>query len=300
MYFYKRIKKSEYDNMKEKEVFKYQLFSSILISLGPILWLFTNIYDKNYKVLPVNIALAIIGVAVIFFNFKLYLKNYNKSNSTIIEILRHIISFLLYIVMLIIIIIIFVSFFIAITFIQEKIFIRGDYLTYLTKSPYSYLIFVVEALIMYLFFTCNKKNGHIWIDKFILPSVIILTYIIITSVTVVTENGIYDYSFYNLKGNKYEFSDVEYVDTGFIYKGRNKGEFFYNIKLNDGKKIKLAHPSLTQPGKQYDNDTWQEYVDIDKLIMNSNVKKTSSEKGCEYIDMDNIYVDKLLKVIRNK
>ena len=290
--------------MKEKEVFKYQLFSSILISLGPILWLFINIYDKNYKVLPVNIALAIIGVAVILFDFKLYVKNYNKSNSTIIEILRHIISFLLYIVMFIIIIIVFVSFFIVITFIQEKIFIRGDYLIFLTKSPYSYLIFVVEVLvagkIIHLFFTRNKKNRHIWIDKFILPLVIILTYIIITSVTVVTEKGIYDYSFYNLKGNKYEFSDVEYVDTGFIYKGRNKGEFFYNIKLNDGKKIKLAHPSLTQPGKQYDNDTWQEYVDIDKFIMNSNAKKTSSEKGYEYTYMDNIYVGKLLKVVRNK
>ena len=290
--------------MKENKFLKYQLFSSILISLGPILWLFINIYDKNYKILPINIALAIIGVGVILFNFKIYLKNYKTSNSKIIEILHHIASFLLYIVLFIVTIIVMIFFFIAITFIQEKIFIRGDYFTFLTKSPYSYLIFVVEALVITkiidLFFNRNKRNKHRWIDKLMLLSVIVLTYIIITSVTVVTEDGIYDYSFYNLKGNKYEFSDVEYVDTGFIYKGRNKGEFFYNIKLNDGKKIKLAHPSLTQPGEQYDNDTWQEYVDIDKLIMNSNAKKTSSEKGREHIDMDNIYVDKLLKVIRNK
>ncbi|MBC6696294.1 hypothetical protein H9L25_05870 [Terrisporobacter mayombei] len=128
--------------MKENKFLKYQLFSSILISLGPILWLFINIYDKNYKILPINIALAIIGVGVILFNFKIYLKNYKTSNSKIID----------------------------------------------------------------LFFNRNKRNKYRWIDKLMLSSMIVLTYIIITSVTVVTEDGIYDYSFYNLKGNKYEFS----------------------------------------------------------------------------------------------
>lgn len=290
--------------MKEKKFLKYQLFLSILISLGPILWIFINIYDKNYKVLPINVALAIIGLGVMLFSFKVYLKHYNKKNSMIIEILNHVASFLLYITLFIVIIIGFISFLIAIIFIQKKIFIRGDYFIFLTKSPYSYLIFVVEFLaiskIKVLFFNRNGMKKHRRIDKHILLSVIILIYIIITSVTVVTEDGIYDYNFYNLKGNKYEFSDVVYVNTGFKHKGRNKGEFFYNIKLKDGKEIKLAHPSFTQPGKQYEDDTWQEYVDIDKLIMNSNVKKEASEKGYEYIGMDNIYVDKLLKVIRNK
>ena len=35
--------------MREEKYIKYGLFSSILIALGPILWLFMNIYDKNYE-----------------------------------------------------------------------------------------------------------------------------------------------------------------------------------------------------------------------------------------------------------
>jgi hypothetical protein len=36
------------------------------------------------------------------------------------------------------------------------------------------------------------------------------------------------------------------------------------------------------------------------LTMNSGAKKNSSEKGSKYVQMEKIYVDKLLKVIRNK
>jgi hypothetical protein len=151
-------------------------------------------------------------------------------------------------------------------------------------------------------FYCAKKDLSMSLkfDKFLILTIIPLIYILITSVVVVTEDGIYDYSFYNLKGNKYSFSDVEYVNTGFVDSGRNKGEFFYNIELKNGKKLKLAHPSMTQPSEKYDYDTWQEYVDIDKYIMNSGAKKDSSEEGSKYVQMDKIYVDKLLHVVRNK
>ena len=103
-----------------------------------------------------------------------------------------------------------------------------------------------------------------------------------------------------LKGNKYTFADVEYVNTGFNEGWINKGEFFYNIQFKDGKKLKLAHPSSTQLSRKYEYDTWQEYVDIDKYIMDARAKKESSENGVEHVKMDKVYVDKLLKVVRNK
>lgn len=61
----------------------------------------------------------------------------------------------------------------------------------------------------------------------------------------------------------------------------------------------MAHPSMVQPGKQYEDDTWQEYVDLDEMIMKAGAKKTFSEKGVQYVQMDPIYRDKLLKVVRN-
>lgn len=294
--------------MKDDKNIKYELFSSILIALGPVLWLFINIYDKNYKTIVLNIVFVILGITLVLYNLKNYLKVYNFKYNTILDLLSHIVSFIFYILLIGVMIILFLAFYLGITFIQEKLFIKGAYLTYLIKSPYSYLMFVILIMVgtrIGILFSRKekiitiKKRLFQW-GKIDILIIILLIYIISTSVVVVTKEGIYDYSFYNLKGNKYSFSDVEYVNTGFINKGRNKGEFFYNIQLKNGKTIKLSHPSITQPSDKYDNDTWQEYVDIDKYIMNSGAKKSSSEKGSEYVQMDNIYVDKLLYVIRNK
>lgn len=294
--------------MRDGKNIKYGLFSSILIALGPILWLFVNIYDKNYKNIVLNIVCVILGVALLVYNLKNYLKDYNKKCNMALDLLRHIISFIFYILLIAVMVIGFLGFYIGIAFIQEKLFMKGEYLTYLTKYPYSYLMFVILIIVgtrVSMLLSRKEKlfsinNGLSRWAKVDILIIIPLIYIILTSVVVVTEDGIYDYSFYNLKGNKYSFSDVEYVDTGFVDSGRNKGEFFYNIQFKNGKIIKLAHPSITNPSERYDNDTWQEYVDIDQYIMNSGAKKNSSEKGSEYVQMDNIYIDKLLYVIRNK
>lgn len=284
--------------MRDGKNIKYGLFSSILIALGPILWLFINIYDKNYKNIVLNIVCVILGVALLVYNLKNYLKDYNKKCNMALDLLRHIISFIFYILLIAVMVIGFLGFYIGIAFIQEKLFMKGEYLTYLTKYPYSYLMFVILIIVgtrVSMLLSRKEKlfsinNGLSRWAKVDILIIIPLIYIILTSVVVVTEDGIYDYSFYNLKGNKYSFSDVEYVDTGFVDSGRNKGEFFYNIQFKNGKIIKLAHPSITNPSERYDNDTWQEYVDIDQYIMNSGAKKNSSEKGSEYVQMDNIYI----------
>ena len=297
--------------MKEEKYIKYGLFSSILVALGPILWLFINIYDKNYESIVLNIVFVIVGVTLVLYNLRNYLKVYNKKRNTALDLLSHILSFIFYILLITILVIAFLGFYTGIVIIQEKLFIKGEYITYLIKSPYSYLSFVIPIIVAsrigVLFsreekFSSTNKNLSLLskFDKFLILTIIPLIYILLTSVVVVTEDGIYDYSFYNLKGNKYSFSDVDYVNTGFVDSGRNKGEFFYNIELKNGKKLKLAHPSLTQPSEKYDYDTWKEYVDIDKYIMDSGAQKDSSEKGSEYVQMDQIYIDKLLQVVRNK
>ena len=52
--------------MEEDKYIKYGLFSSILIALGPILWQFMNIYDKNYEDIVLNIIFDILGITVVF------------------------------------------------------------------------------------------------------------------------------------------------------------------------------------------------------------------------------------------
>ena len=305
------IKETILNVMREEKYIKYGLFSSILIALGPILWLFMNIYDKNYEDIVLNIVFVILGITILFYNLRNYLKIYNKKSNIFLDLLSYIISFIFYILLIAVLVIVFLAFYIGISLIQEKLFTKGEYIIYLTKYPYSYLVFVIMIIVSIkigmmmlkkekLF--SKEKELSLWrkFDKFLMLAIIPLIYIVVTSVVVVTEEGIYDYSFYNLKGDKYTFSDVEYVNTGFVDYGRNKGEFFYNIELKNGTKLRLAYPSMHQLSEKYEDDTWQEYVDIDEYIMNSGAKKDSSEKGSKYVQMDKVYVDKLLKVIRNK
>lgn len=216
-----------------------------------------------------------------------------------------------YILLVVVSLIAFMGLYIGINFIQAKLFVKGEYIIYLIKSPYSYLLFLIliiaigriEILFVDKKKLLSKDNGSsLWLkcDKLLILAIIIFIYMIVTSVVVVTKDGIYDYSFFNLKGNKYDFSDVEYVHTGFGDSGKSKGEFFYNITLKNGKKLKLAYPSSSQSSKEYKDDSWQEYVDIDQYIMNSGAKKESSEKGSNYVKMDKKYIDKLLKIVNNK
>lgn len=280
-------------------MYKYGIFTSILISLGPILWLFINVENKNYESIPLNLGLAVVGLLIVLFNIKQYLKIYKKKKNVILELLSYLISFLFYIMLIASVVIIFILFYMTITVLQQKLFTNGTYITFMIKSPYSYLLFVIEVLIIWgIKETILRKSNKFM--KYITPLVIVLLYVIITCITVITEDGIYDYSFYNLKGNKYTFDEVVCVNTGFKDSGRNKGEFYYNIELENGKKLKLAYPSMTQPSSKYDDSTWKEYVDIDKLIMKDGAKKVSSEAGKKYVTMGRVYVDRLLWVIRNK
>lgn len=288
----------EFNNTK---ILKYGLFTSFLVALGPVIWLFINVTEKKYESLPLNIAFAIITLGIFLFNLKVYLKD---SKGTSFAILKLLVDFLFYVALIASMVIVFIAFYIFIAFIQESIFVKEDYILYMIKSPYSYIIFLILILVggrIGMVFSKEKEVARAILPlKYLIPSILVLTYILITSTTVITKDGIYDYSFYNLKGERYDFSQVKAVSTGFKDKGRNKGEFFYNIELNNGKEFKLAFPSFTQTTEKYEEDTWQEYVDLDEIIMKAGAKKSSNEVGYEHLSMDKIYIDKLLKVVRNK
>ena len=106
--------------MKEEKYIKYGLFSYILIALGPILWLCINIYDKNYEDIVLNIVFVIIGIALVLFNVRNYLKVYNKKYNIALEVLNHIVSFIFYILLIAVIVIAFIAFYMGISFIQKK------------------------------------------------------------------------------------------------------------------------------------------------------------------------------------
>lgn len=133
--------------MKGEKSIKYGLFSSILIALGPIMWLLINLYNKNYEDITLNVILVIVSISLVLFNLRNYLRVYTKKNNVKLDILMHMVSFIFYILLIIVLVIAFIAMLAGITFVQRIIFIKEDYLTYLIKYPYSYLVFLILMLV---------------------------------------------------------------------------------------------------------------------------------------------------------
>lgn len=70
---------------------RYGLFASILIALGPIIWLFINISNKDYEKITLNVVFIILTSTIVLFNLKNYLKVYKTRNNVFLEIIKHIV-----------------------------------------------------------------------------------------------------------------------------------------------------------------------------------------------------------------
>ena len=99
------------------------------------------------KIIVLNIIFVILGITVVFYNLRNYLKIYNKKSNIFLDLLSHIISFIFYILLIAVVVIAFMVFYIVISLIQEKLFIKGEYIIYLIKYPYSYLVFVIMIIV---------------------------------------------------------------------------------------------------------------------------------------------------------
>lgn len=145
----------------------------------------------------------------------------------------------------------------------------------------------------------NKKRLYI---TFIMIN-IVLFYMILTSVTVLTNTKIIDYSYLAPQGKEYSYNDIVEIQTG-VYGDQfyppfthSKGDFFYIIELVDGSKI-----DLTEIGGV--KDIQHEYfiiVELDTKLVNRNVPKVASMDNFHYSTdhLDQKYTDQIRKIIEN-
>ncbi|WP_346897586.1 MerR family transcriptional regulator [Clostridium sp. UBA7503] len=280
-----------------------QLFGTLMLS-GPLLWLWLNITDKNYDSIGLNSIMAILSTVILTLTWRKYLKQPNKKTKGTASVF--LISTL--------IIILTIAIFVGIGKLQEAIFVPKKYLMFMFKPPYSYLIFFFEVeLIAFLISRIYKKVKNIelkwtvdlcnFATKNIVATILLniaLLYMCITGITVVTENKITDYSFYNPMGTTYCYEDISKVEAGFKGKKfgifpKGAGEFYYTASFNDGNKV-----NFYQANSEFE-DTYFELEIFDKLIINTGkVEKTSSKENYELCDLDKRYVDRFLKIIDNK
>jgi hypothetical protein len=216
------------------------------------------------------------------------------------------------------IVILTIGIYILIVAIQEKLFLPQEYLIWIFKYPANRLVFTYEFYLIFGFFYIFLKNFRKWLGTtfksskrkllfiFIIFN-IVLFYIAISSVTVITNNKIIDYSFHSPEGREYSYNDVVKINTGVYGKKKlylpslfthySKGDFFYIIELDDGSKIDLTDVG----GVKNDEHPFFIIEKLDIQFVNMGIPKASSMENFKYSTehLDKVYTDKIRNILEN-
>ncbi|MFS1513732.1 hypothetical protein VQL36_15010 [Chengkuizengella sp. SCS-71B] len=229
-------------------------------------------------------------------------------------------TIILYIFSLVTIVILTLGIYILILAVQYKLFVPEEYLMWIFKYPTSRLVLIYEIYLVVGFFYIHKKfrimgtKAYSSNDSFLkkhrklvlsifITLNIALFYIIVSAVTVITNNKIIDYSFLSPKGREYNYNDIVKIKTGVYGKKlylpftHSQGDFFYIIELKDGSNI-----DLTEVGG-IKNEEHEYFIieELDRQFVNLNILKVSSMENYEYSTehLAEIYTDKIRNILEN-
>lgn len=301
---------NELDDNKPKSL-AIQIIQSVMF-LGPILWFFLYLdMGKIDSLIPIFIC-SLICTVILTLSWRKFIKEYKFNKETVFQGLTH--TFRL-IFMMIVFIVIIIGVLIGVTLIQYKIYMKVSIYMF-SQSGFSIVFSIIMLVSLFevvlglygQFFKFEAYDGYIelidWIKKHIPLYVgffLVSLYLSLSSITTVSPDNIVHHSFLNPFGESYSYDDIATVECGFYGSGfhffREKGDFYYQVTMNDGKTIKFND---TQTTEQYENDTYSELVVFDNEIMKHDVKKISSDKNSEYAMLDQIYVDRFISIINNK
>ena len=203
----------------------------------------------------------------------------------------------------------------------EVIFIPNDFLFYehsqLVSSIFPVIIVVPILIIFELIiekiapnkFLAKNEFIELWqrIGKWKIAIIVawsVVLYCCLTSYTCVTATEIITHSPINPLGTHYNYSDVQSIKTGFgsktfaILDYKSKGNFFYEITLND-REIVFYAPSANGDIERYNEHTYLELEEFDTALTALNIPKTASDEWSEYCGYDKEYVDRFLRIVRN-
>lgn len=216
------------------------------------------------------------------------------------------------------IIILTIGIYILIVAIQEKLFVPQEYIMWIFKYPANRLVFIYIFYLIFGFFyiffmdfrkwlgTTFKSSKRKLLSIFIIFN-IVLFYIVISSVTVITNNKIIDYSFHSSEGREYSYNDVVKINTGVYGKKKlylpsffahySKGDFFYIIELEDGTKIDLAELG----GVKNDEHPYFIIEELDIQFVKMDIPKVLSMENFKYSTehLDKVYTDKIRNILEN-
>ncbi len=288
-----------------------QLFQT-LMCLGPILWFFIFLnMGKVNQLIPAFI-MSMLSTAYMAISWHSFLKEYKFNKETVMQGLGHTLR-LLVLCVIFVGIIIFALF--GITSLQYCFFLKDDIYMYAQSGTSIFFSIIVLGCIFEIalgfygqYFDFKAYEGYMevyqWIKKHIVLSIIVLIaslYCALINVTTVSPQQIVYHSVFNPMGKIYDYEDIEKIECGFLggtfHLFREKGDFFYEVTMKDGKTLKFNE---TQTIDAYEEDTYSELVVFDKAIMQYGVEKVSSEEYSEFALLDEIYIERFKSIVNNK
>ena len=301
------------DNMVETD--KPSLPKQIVLSLillAPMLWCFVYLDMKKYNMLPYSIITTFIATIILTWSWIDFIKQYKYYNETPVQGLKK--TVIVFIAMIVGIVLI-IGMLVGLGMLQYTAFLKHDVFM-ISVSWLSLFVFLGVGLELFtillsylsLFFDISSFKDY----DFVLPLVkkhkvkflflnIILIAVGFINVSTFTDDLIVQYSLLNPLGKTYTYKDVKTVETGFYKSGflsfREKGDFYYNLVMLDGTKIKIQN---TQTISQYEEDSYMEYVILDKLVMEHKPDKIGNTDYSEYLLMDDIYIQRFKDIVNNK
>ena len=292
------------------------------IYLAPVFWLFYNIQRGISGALTLNAVFAVAGTALLTFNWIRYVTQYRRHINRVKKQNK---QWAWMTPVLIITCIVGIAAVVGVMRLLEKLTAPENYL-FFEYHPVAgivliWLVMIPVILICLLLATkisgkdkkqMEKMNDMVYIWNhlgkwrgIVIVLWVVGSYCCVTNVNFVTEDSIICCTPLCPKGIVYEYSDIEYISTGFgdknfaIAEYKRKGEFFYQITL-DGRTITFHVPSANEDIERYQEDSYLELEEFDQALMKLGIPKNASEKGYENCDFDQEFVDRFLRIINSK
>lgn len=297
-----------------------QMIVCTLVLGAPVLGLFLNIqmHSGNKEILIMNAVFALIGAVWISLQWRDYFQRRKYQKERMKEKGKQDVWVVLAIIPVLI------GMFTVLVLIDRlviSLFAPRDWLFYEFQGGGDILLILIAELplfgaIVYLIerirHVLKEKSSDLavlfeilWNHKMIFFVVwCALFYFAVVNVAFVTPETIVSYSTLHPAGVTYEYKDISRVDTSFGWKNidvreyKKKGTFSYRISIGE-KKLVFSQPSINESIERYVEDTYLELEEFDVRVMSLGVPKKGSAKYSDRCDLDQVYVNRFLRIIEN-
>jgi len=200
--------------------------------------------------------------------------------------------------------------------IQSLIFVPDDFIMWTVGDSVPVIgLFLFSVFVFYLviFKKAIKENDEfVEITAFVkrhkknsiavfLGILVLIGYYMITNLNVISSDKIVTHSFFHPQGREYSYSDISAIHTGAFNRTipfiRSKGEFYYIVELDNGKKINLA----TVGGIKDNEDSWLTIMELDQVFVELDVTKNIDAKDVDFHlnSLDPLYRNRIKNIFSN-